>query len=371
MLRSLRAALVAIITLSRTSRRAQFFRVQLGDAPLVLFLRCSLAMVAVRASKVANLHAESPLEDAGISKQVLTYAGAGEFIFYAPISKLWLECYRAVPTHDLQESDTIGQFDDLPVVPEMTLWRAVFASASRVKLAHELGLRFDDEDEKLQFYVGSLACIAVLVEAHRLGMPLSTDMLDGAACSGKLSTVIWLHKEHNCELNDIHETSRWCAGEGHVDVLRWLKQQGAEFNEGTMLSAAMYGQQATCAYLLSEGCSWHVNAVYAAAIMKHWDTVRWLHEHDYPWDFDQTCVTAAERGSIKRMTYMLQQDDASAAVLSKMLNAAGASSYLAAAQWLRFQRGAAWPQVLRFNGTSWSGDTLEWARAEGCDSPLH
>jgi hypothetical protein len=65
----------------------------------------------------------------------------------------------------------------------------------------------------------------------------------------------------------------------------------------------------------------------------------------------------------------MKQEPVNADVLSAMLTLAGAYDHLAAAQWLR-QRGAEWPTVLHFNGTDWSGDTLEWARAEGCDSPL-
>jgi hypothetical protein len=41
---------------------------------------------------MAEADARSPLEDASVLKQVLSYAGAGDFIFFAPISKLWLEC---------------------------------------------------------------------------------------------------------------------------------------------------------------------------------------------------------------------------------------------------------------------------------------
>jgi hypothetical protein len=67
---------------------------------------------------------------------------------------------------------------------------------------------------------------------------------------------------------------------------------------------------------------------------------------------------------------MLQQDVVAAYVLSEKLNAAGASDHLVAAQWLR-QLGAEWPDVLKRRDQFWSGHTLEWARAEGCDSPLH
>jgi hypothetical protein len=326
-------------------------------------------MVAVRASKIANLHAESPLEDAGILKQVLSYAGAGEFIYSAPISKLWLDCYRAVPVHQLDEKDTVEQEHDFEVVPQLTLKRAVFASAARVKLAHELGLQFDSEQEgKCQFYTGRIASVSVLAEAHRLGLPFSTNLPNGAAYSGELSTIIWLHTEHDCALNN--ETSNVSAEGGRIEVLQWLKQQGMVFDADTMSCAVLHSQTSTCAYLHDEGCPWNDLTVFMAAYRMYWDTVRWLHEHGCPWSFNNICLKAAEQGEVGAMTYILQQEAAAEYVLSAMLNAAGANGNLAAAQWLRQARGAEWPLVLCFSGKSWSGDTLEWARAEGCDSTL-
>jgi hypothetical protein len=322
-------------------------------------------MEAVDASKVAQLHAESPLEDAGILKQVLSYAGAGEWIFYAPISKLWLECYRAVPAHEARKDDTVMQRHDLPVVPEMTLRRAVYASAARVKLVHELGLCFSTDSVRLQFYTGRVANIAVLDETHRLGMPVSTHTLNGAAYSGELPTVIWLHTEHSCALDS--KTSEYSAGGGHIEVLRWLKEQGMVFTRYTMNAAAMHGQIGpwpTCAYLHAESCPCDELTVYHAALAKHWDIVCWLHEHGCPWIFKNTCFEAAEQDEVNAMNYLLQQEPVAEYILSAMLNAAGACGHLVAAQWLR-QRGAVWPIHLY----NWSDDILVWARAEGCDSP--
>jgi hypothetical protein len=350
-------------------RRAQFYTVQLGDTPplkkIALF---SCAMVSAHAAKVAKVHADIPLEDAGILKQVLSYAGAGEWIFYAPISKLWLECYRAVPTHEVQKDDTVIQRHGLHVVPDMTMRRAVYASAARVKLAHELGLRFDTDGTDLQFYIGKIASIAVLTEAHRLAMPISTYTLNGAAFAGELSIVIWLYTEHNCAFNS--KTGGYSAMSGQVGVLQWLKQQGVVFHQATMLSAAVFGKESSCAYLHAEGCPWDDLIVYVAAFNKHWNIVRWLHEHGCPWNFDEICYKAAQHGNIENMAYVLQQEVVSQHTLSTMLNAAGANDHLAAAQWLRQQHNAEWPPVLYCNDKPWSGAVLEWARAEGCDSPL-
>jgi hypothetical protein len=289
--------------------------------------------------------------------------------FYAPISKLWLECYRAVPAYEVKRVDTTDQYDDLNVVPEMTLRRAVFASAARVRLAHELGLRFGTEGADSQFYIGRIKNIAVLDEAYRLGMPVSTHTLNGAATSGALSTVRWLRTEHNCAIH--READILCARSGQIEVLQWLKEQGLLFTADTMNSAALHGQGLTCAYLHAEGCPWDALTIRAAVYKNHWNTVRWLHEHGCPWKYDHTCLKAAQHGNIDIMTYMLQQELVPDYLLSEMLNAAGANQQLAAAQWLRQQQSAEWPPVLHYNGTFWSGDTLEWARAEGCDSPLN
>jgi hypothetical protein len=56
------------------------------------------------------------------------------------------------------------------------------------------------------------------------------------------------------------------------------------------------------------------------------------------------------------------------AVRTRMLNAAAAHDQLAAAQWLR-QQGAEWPDQLRNDLLFWTGETLAWARSEGCTSP--
>jgi hypothetical protein len=73
------------------------------------------------------------------------------------------------------------------------------------------------------------------------------------------------------------------------------------------------------------------------------------------------------------MEYVLSvAPPASAAQLTELLNTAGSNNELAAAQWLR-QRGAEWPAQLRYHEyprRPWQGDTLDWARQEGCTSPV-
>jgi hypothetical protein len=124
-----------------------------------------------------------------------------------------------------------------------------------------------------------------------------------------------------------------------------------------------------CAYLHAEGCPWSHMVCAMAASRGHAETLQWLTERGCPVHADLVCSKAAESGSVEVMLYLQQRGFlATAAVLTSMLNAAGAHNKLLAAQWLK-QQGANWPPVLKHCGTSWSGDALTWARAQGCTSP--
>jgi tripartite-type tricarboxylate transporter receptor subunit TctC len=105
-----------------------------------------------------------------------------------------------------------------------------------------------------------------------------------------------------------------------------------------------------------------------AAFNGHVSTLRWLQEHGCPWDAIDICASAAQGGSVDVLVYLQQQGiESTAEALTQMLKVAGANNHLAAAQWLR-QQGASWPAKL-CSFRQWSGDTLAWARAEGCTSP--
>jgi hypothetical protein len=128
-----------------------------------------------------------------------------------------------------------------------------------------------------------------------------------------------------------------------------------------------------CEHLRSKGCPWTSEACVGAADYDHVNTLRWLRESGCPCYLDAVCIAAAQAGSLNVLAYLLDAGalQTSAALLTEMLSAAGATDELAAAQWLR-QQGAEWPATL---GTveiadGWFGATLARARAEGCTAPL-
>jgi hypothetical protein len=112
-----------------------------------------------------------------------------------------------------------------------------------------------------------------------------------------------------------------------------------------------------------------------AASGGHVDLLRWLHETGCPWGFTYRCRHVARDGIIDILLYLQQQSDGTYwnELLTDMLNKAGCNNQLEAAKWLR-QQGAEWPDNADPLGQwgmplavdNWCGDTLAWARAEGC-----
>eukprot|EP00953_Heterococcus_sp_UTEX-ZZ885_P009355 5520-Heterococcus_DN1.PRE.5 len=128
-----------------------------------------------------------------------------------------------------------------------------------------------------------------------------------------------------------------------------------------------------CTHLRSIGCDWNANACKQASIFGSIDTLRWLRENGCPWDAPAICKHAAYNGCTDILDFFIEQGEAlDAELLRDALNEAGAYGSLRSAQWLR-DHGAQWPDVLSLdvepNIIQWSGDTLVWARSQGCTSP--
>jgi hypothetical protein len=136
--------------------------------------------------------------------------------------------------------------------PQTTLVSAIFSSASRVRLADAVGLRLADLEPRAHYIAGKSANVATLAAAFEVGMPCTDDLLRGAAISGSLSKLQWLHTEQRCQFPD--DISYWAARQGSMDVLRFLKQCGCVFGSDTLYYAASSGQLQTVQYLhLEEG----------------------------------------------------------------------------------------------------------------------
>jgi hypothetical protein len=261
--------------------------------------------------------------------------------FVAEVSSLRRQLYIKVSHVEVQ---AVCFLTKITCIPQMTLYSAVFGSPSRVRLAHARGL----------------SCTAAAY-GQAAGMHADTITLATAHELGMAYTLI---------------TMEWAARCNTLTVVQFLHDQGCAWGPSIFNAAAARGDTALCAYLHAEECPWSVEACQKAALKGHVDTLRWLHEHVRPATWNLYCgmqlhMYAAQGGSVDVLEYLQQQGvEFTAKMLTHMLKVAGVNNKLAAAQWLR-HAGAEWPNELKyFSRRYWSPELVEWARAEGCTSPL-
>eukprot|EP00953_Heterococcus_sp_UTEX-ZZ885_P014617 8275-Heterococcus_DN1.PRE.4 len=201
-----------------------------------------------------------------------------------------------------------------------------------------------------------------------------------AAYRGDLDMLRWLQQQ-GCP-RDALAVSITAVSSGNVPLMMWLKEQHVELYPMLMLHAAEHGHLNMCRYLVDQGGQLTKKACKHAARGGHTETLRWLLAQGCPYKVSSISRGAASSGSIGVLTYVLELGAAitTAPVLTSMLTTAGAFGHLDAAKWLRKQ-GAVWPEVLedehaswanpeRVQRRQWSGAVLQWARQEGCVSPV-
>jgi hypothetical protein len=195
---------------------------------------------------------------------------------------------------------------------------------------------------------------------------------------GEFEVLQWARQQHGAQAWDADTILQHAASSGSVEMTAWVRQHAeVRLRSMAMRFAAAEGHTAVCEYLHSEQCPMDWSVADAGAQSGDVPTLSFLLDNGCPTFPRSLCIHAARSGSIETMQYVQQQQpgaEFTAALLTDMLNAAGACSALDACVWLRAQ-GAAWPLVLhdRFWKrclAPWTGAALAWARAEGCDSPV-
>jgi hypothetical protein len=199
--------------------------------------------------------------------------------------------------------------------------------------------------------------------------PCEGEACEDAARGGHLETVRFL-RESGCPW-DATAVCEGAAWSGNIELLQYLRQQGCTFGTGAMSTAAQRGHLHVCQYLRAEQCPWTAQACSNAAHGNHLDTLRWLHEQGCPLDISSIGWTAAVLGRLPVLELLVGAQPApSVAQLTMMLATAGARKRLGIAKFLR-EHGAEWPAVLvTSTGLAWSDELVQWARSEGCTSPL-
>jgi hypothetical protein len=249
----------------------------------------------------------SPLENAGILLHVLNILGPGQHLFISAVSKAWRDSYERVDDVQMASTKLAFSFHGgkiiFTITSKMTLCSAIIASASRVKLAYECGLAFDN------LYLQRIFCrradVPTLQAAHELGLQLTDHVLLGAAKAASVPKLQWLHLEQGCMLRA--DATYHAARKGSTETLRWLEEHGSAFTADTCEGAAAGGQLHVLQWLRDQGCEWKDSVCVAAASHGHLTALQWLLEQGCPWKLDKVCNAAAKSGSVETLEYLKQR----------------------------------------------------------------
>ena len=117
-----------------------------------------------------------------------------------------------------------------------------------------------------------------------------------AVKKGYLSTLQHMHsrgrlsrKKYLCED---------AARGGHLEVLKWARENGCPWDERTCRGAAQGGQLEALKWARENGCPWDEKTCYYAAYGGQIEMLKWARENDCPWDV-YTCLIAARRGHLE------------------------------------------------------------------------
>jgi hypothetical protein len=280
-----------------------------------------------------------------ILKEIFACIGPGCYVYLA-INKQW----KALTAE-------YGRF---------TYYKSALSSAACLTQALAAGL--DLESRRVARVAGRHCSTQMLDAAHAMGLEWS-DIISLAAVSD-LPKLRFLILERNCPMHTGALAFAACKSNS-ADTLQWLHSMGEQLTEDHFCRAAHFNCVAAMAFLYSIGCQAIPSVAQEAAACPSAEPLRWLLSSTYyKLNPAEDSLAAARGGSVQVLQFLQPLAHWNAQMLTQLLQAAGAHKRLAAAQWLR-EQGAAWPVRLQDRwGKQWRGPCLEWARSEGCDSPV-
>jgi hypothetical protein len=110
-----------------------------------------------------------------------------------------------------------------------------------------------------------------------------------AVDSGNLELLQYC-RDNGCPWNEIAFT--WAAAEGHLEILQWLLDSGCPWDEDACTHAASHGQLEALKWLRANGCPWDKRVCEHAVAAERFDILQWARANGCPWD-EGVCTEAA------------------------------------------------------------------------------
>lgn len=129
--------------------------------------------------------------DADTVQHVLNFIPLGHGPYVSSVSKAWQCRYRSLGTMELTIKVRLAAaLETIGLDHRTVCLGSVFAAPLKLQLAVKMGLQL--QSSAVQYAAGLWADCETLPEAHRLGMPWSTEVTDGATRAGDLVKLQWL-----------------------------------------------------------------------------------------------------------------------------------------------------------------------------------
>jgi hypothetical protein len=266
-------------------------------------------MVETRETKRVVAERQHPLYHRGTVELVCAYVGPGHWAFKAPISKLWLQCYRKVPVNN---KTRLVQYQ---ISIQMTNFKRAFASPATLQYALDYGLKWGRNHyytHRIYSAIGKCADEEVLRAAFEMGMPKHASLNDGAAEAGDLAKLKFLCKEMKCPLNKYDIMMSAVKG-GSVPLLKFLAKEGCKINDNPFAAAASSGSVPVLDYLFARKglkCPPDTFWLPGAARLGHLNVLQWAADRlgdKIVWNRRDICTSAAQSGSIEMMQFLQQR----------------------------------------------------------------
>ncbi len=101
-----------------------------------------------------------------------------------------------------------------------------------------------------------------------------------AILNDQLDVLIWIKKNHNLSRHSCNSAIK----HGKLEILKWLYNNGCEFNGGEGYTAAFHGHVSCLQYLHKKGCAWNHFICSSAAKGGHLSCLKYARENGCPWD---------------------------------------------------------------------------------------
>jgi len=226
------------------------------------------------------------------------------------------------------------------------------------------GARWDASLWNVAAYTGDIAALEGIWSLPD-PPPRDEDATYQAGCTGHGDALRWL-VEHGWSVRV--DVPGVLAARGDLELLRYVREQGAPFTAHTLASAAGHDKLAVVRWLRDVGCPWDATACRQAA---HGPAsipmLEFLLHDGCPVD-ETACEAAASRGSLDVLQFLRARGvpwDATTC------SSAAAAAELPVLQWARAQDPPCpWDaDTIREAVFHEAGEVLVWARANGCPEP--